>query len=79
LVLLKSCRRSANPGFLGLPWELMCDSSGPVALGRLAGVSRALPVADQVPIAAVGGKRLRVLVVISGLAGTKDAGYQMIA
>jgi hypothetical protein len=26
--------RSADPGLLGLPWELMRDGSGPVALGK---------------------------------------------
>jgi tetratricopeptide (TPR) repeat protein len=70
--------RSAEPGWLGLPWELMDDGAGPAAL-RLAGVSRALRVADQVPTAQVAGDRLRVLMVISRPAGTRDVGYQMIA
>ncbi len=70
--------RSAEPGLLGLPWELMRDPGGPVALG-LAGVSRALPVADLAATAAVPGGRLRVLMVISRPAGTGDIGYQMIA
>src|SRR5215469_5080497 len=38
--------RSADPGLLGLPWELMRDGAGPVALG-LGGISRSLPVADS--------------------------------
>src|SRR5215471_19978948 len=54
--------RSAEPGWLGLPWELMDDGAGPAALG-LAGVSRALRVAGQVPTAQVAGDRLRVLMV----------------
>jgi hypothetical protein len=36
--------RSAEPGPLGLPWELMRDGAGPVALGA-GGISRSLPVA----------------------------------
>jgi hypothetical protein len=62
--------RSAEPGWLGLPWELMDDGAGPAALG-LAGVSRALRVADQVPTAQVAGDRLRVLMVISRPAGNR--------
>jgi hypothetical protein len=37
--------RSAVPGLLGLPWELMRDGAGAVALGK-EGISRSLPVAD---------------------------------
>jgi tetratricopeptide (TPR) repeat protein len=70
--------RSASPGPLGLPWELMRDPAGPVAL-NLAGVSRALPVAALAQTAAVTGERLRVLMVISRPDGTGDIGYQMIA
>ena len=70
--------RSPEPGLLGLPWELMRGPDGPVAL-RLAGVSRALPVADLAATAAVAGGRLRVLMVISRPAGTEDVGYQMVA
>jgi hypothetical protein len=36
--------RSAEPGLLGLPWELMRDGAGSVALGA-GGISRSLPVA----------------------------------
>ena len=46
--------RSASPGLLGLPSELMRDPGGPVALG-LAGVIRALPVADLAGTAAIPG------------------------
>ena len=69
--------RSPEPGLLGLPWELMRGPDGPVAL-NLAGVSRALPVADLAGTAAVAGGRLRVLMVISRPAGTADVGYQMV-
>lgn len=37
--------RSADPGLLGLPWELMRDGTGPVAMGA-GGISRSLPVAN---------------------------------
>jgi hypothetical protein len=70
--------RSADPRLLGLPWELMRDQTGPVAL-NLAGVSRALPVSDLAQATAVPGGRLRVLMVISRPAGTGDIGYRMIA
>ena len=70
--------RSPDPGLLGLPWELMRDGAGPVAL-NLGGVSRALPVADLTHTAEVPGGRLRVLMVISRPEGTGDVGYQMIA
>jgi tetratricopeptide (TPR) repeat protein len=70
--------RSADPGLLGLPWELMRDGAGPVALGA-GGISRALPVADRAQTLEVPGGRLRVLMVISRPAGTKDVGYQMVA
>jgi tetratricopeptide (TPR) repeat protein len=70
--------RSASPELLGLPWELMRDPGGPVAVG-LAGVSRALPAADLVGTATIPGGRLRVLMVISRPAGTRDIGYRMIA
>ena len=70
--------RSAEPTWLGLPWELMRDGVGPTAL-RLAGVNRALPVADLPSTAAIPGGRLRVLMVISRPAGVGDVGYRMIA
>jgi hypothetical protein len=38
--------RSAEPGLLGLPWELMHDGTGPVALGA-GGISRSLPVTGR--------------------------------
>ena len=65
--------RSADPGLLGLPWELMRDGAGPVALGA-GGVSRSLPVAGGAGTLEVPGGRLRVLMVISRPAGTRDVG-----
>jgi tetratricopeptide (TPR) repeat protein len=70
--------RSAEPGLLGLPWELMRDGDEPVALGA-GGFSRSLPVADSAETLEVPGGRLRVLMVISRPAGTRDVGYQMVA
>ena len=70
--------RSAEPGLLGLPWELMRDGAGPVALGA-GGISRSLPVADGAGTLEVPGGKLRVLMVISRPAGTSDVGYQMVA
>jgi hypothetical protein len=65
--------RSADPGLLALSWELMRDSAGPVALGA-GGVSRSLPVADGTQTLEVPGGKLRVLMVISRPAGTRDVG-----
>ena len=70
--------RSPEPGLLGLPWELMRDGTGPVALGK-GGISRSLPVADRAGTLEVPGGRLRVLMVISRPSGTDDVGYQMVA
>jgi tetratricopeptide (TPR) repeat protein len=70
--------RSAEPAMLGLPWELMRDPAGPMALG-LAAVSRSLPVAELVRTTAVPAGHLRVLMVISRPAGTSDVRYQMVA
>ena len=70
--------RSADAGLLGLPWELMRDGAGPVALGA-GGVSRSLPVAGGAGTLEVPGGRLRVLMVISRPSGTEDVGYQMVA
>lgn len=70
--------RSADPGLLALPWELMRDGAGPVALGQ-GGISRSLPVADRAGTLEVPGGRLRVLMVISRPAGTADVEYQMVA
>ena len=70
--------RSADPSLLALPWELMRDGAGPVALGA-RGISRALPVADRAGTLEVPGGRLRVLMVISRPSGTRDVGYQMVA
>jgi len=70
--------RSAEPGLLALPWELMRDGAGPVALGA-GGISRSLPVADGAGTLQVPGGKLRVLMVICRPAGTDDVGYQMVA
>src|SRR5262249_31157971 len=70
--------RSDQPGLLSLPWELMRDGAGPVALGS-GGISRSLPTADRPGTLDVPGGTLRVLMVISRPAGTKDVGYQMVA
>jgi tetratricopeptide (TPR) repeat protein len=70
--------RSDAPGWLGLPWELMRDGAGPVALGA-GGISRSLPVADAAQALEVPGGRLRVLMVICRPAGTSDVEYQMVA
>jgi hypothetical protein len=67
--------RSAEPGLLGLPWELMQDGSGPVALGT-GGISRSIPVADGTGTLEVPGGQLRVLMVIARLGpGTAGFGY----
>jgi hypothetical protein len=70
--------RSADAGLLGLPWELMRDGSGPVALGS-GGMSRSLPVADATRTLEVPGGQLRVLMVISRPSGASDVGYRMVA
>jgi tetratricopeptide (TPR) repeat protein len=73
--------RSAVPGLLGLPWELMADPRRDTPLAMdVAGVSRALPAAPDAPeTVPVPGGRLRVLMVISRPSGTADVGYQMVA
>jgi WD40 repeat protein/tetratricopeptide (TPR) repeat protein len=72
--------RSAASAWLGLPWELMRDPahSRPLALDGI-GLTRSLPAAHLGDVFAVGGDRLRVLMVISRPRGTSDVGYQMIA
>ena len=70
--------RSDDPNLLGLPWELMRDGAGPVALGA-GGISRTLKVADAAGTLEVPGGKLRVLMVISRPAGAADVGYQMVA
>ncbi|MCW2890547.1 MAG: hypothetical protein JWO75_36 [Actinomycetia bacterium] len=70
--------RSAAPALLGLPWELMRDGKGPLAMGA-GGISRSLPVADGAGTLEVPGGKLRVLMVISRPAGASDVGYQMVA
>ena len=70
--------RSADPGLLALPWELMRDGASSVALAS-GGVSRSLPVAGGAGTLRVPGGKLRVLMVISRPSGTADVGYQMVA
>jgi hypothetical protein len=70
--------RSAEPSLLGLPWELMRDDAGPVALSA-GGLSRSLPLAESGGTLAVPGGNLRVLMVISRPGGTQDVEYQMVA
>ncbi len=72
--------RSAQPEWLGLPWELLADPAqpSPVALDAAA-VSRSLPGAQMGQAFSVGGEQLRVLMVISRPGGTGDVGYRMIA
>jgi tetratricopeptide (TPR) repeat protein len=70
--------QSDMPNLLGLPWELMRDSAGAVALGA-GGLSRSIPAAGRTGTLAVPGGRVRVLMVISRPAGTDDVGYRMVA
>jgi tetratricopeptide (TPR) repeat protein len=72
--------RSASPGWLGLPWELMADPGRPAAL-VLDGVSlsRSVPSAPIGTTFNVEGDRLRVLMVIARPRGAADVGYRMIA
>jgi tetratricopeptide (TPR) repeat protein len=72
--------RSSSPRWLGLPWELLFDPARarPVALDRIA-LSRSLPADALADVFAVGGERLRVLMVISRPRGVADVGYRMIA
>lgn len=72
--------RSAQPEWLGLPWELLADPTEPlpVALDALT-VSRSLPSGTMGQALAVAGERLRVLMVISRPAGQDDVGYRNVA
>ena len=70
--------RSAAPGLLGLPRELMRDGPDPVAMGA-GGISRSLPVSGGVGTLEVPGGKLRVLMVISRPAGVADVGCQIVA
>ena len=70
--------RSTDPALLGLPWELMRDGAGPVAMGT-GGISRSLLVSGSAGTLEVPGGKLRVLMVISRPAGAEDVGYQMVA
>ncbi|WP_335581497.1 CHAT domain-containing protein [Streptomyces sp. KLMMK] len=72
--------RSAVPAWLGLPWELLCDPRLPTPLVLDGvGLSRGLPAANLGNAFDVGGRRLRVLMVISRPDGARDVGYRMIA
>jgi tetratricopeptide (TPR) repeat protein len=72
--------RSATAEHLALPWELLSDPERPtpLALDGLR-IRRALPTGDLAGTFAVGGERLRVLMVISRPAGRRDVGYRMVA
>ena len=70
--------RSADSRLLGLPWELMWDGTGPVAL-QTGGISRSIPVPDHARTLQIPGGKLRVLMVISRPDGTRDVEYQMVA
>ena len=71
--------RSPSPAVLGLPWELMRDPARPSAIALdLVGVSRSLPAPVLDESFAVDGDVLRVLMVISRPAGTRDVGYRMV-
>lgn len=72
--------RSAAAGWLGLPWELLCDPDrpGPLTLDGVR-LSRSLPSAQLGAPFGVRGDRLRVLIVISRPHGRHDVGFQMVA
>jgi tetratricopeptide (TPR) repeat protein len=72
--------RSPSAAVLGLPWELMRDPARASAVALdLVGVSRSLRAAALGESFAVEGDVLRVLMVISRPAGTRDVGYRMVA
>lgn len=72
--------RSSVPAVLGLPWELLRDPRRitPLVLDGVA-LNRSLPAEGTARAFAVGGQRLRVLMVISRPAGRADVSYRMIA
>jgi hypothetical protein len=71
--------RSASPGFLGLPWELLHDPErkSPLAFDFEAfdRTLKAAGAAAEPPP----GTELRVLMVIARPDGPRDVGYQMVA
>jgi tetratricopeptide (TPR) repeat protein len=71
--------RSSSPVLLALPWELMRDPSLATPLALDLEISRSLPGEQHAEPMLVDGSRLRVLMVISRPAGTRDVEYQMIA
>ncbi|HEX4701203.1 MAG TPA: CHAT domain-containing protein, partial [Pseudonocardiaceae bacterium] len=72
--------RSAAARWLELPWELLHDPSrdAPIALDGVS-LGRTLPSAHLAEVFPVGGRKLRVLMVICRPHGDNDVGYQMIA
>jgi tetratricopeptide (TPR) repeat protein/tRNA A37 threonylcarbamoyladenosine biosynthesis protein TsaE len=74
--------QSSEPGWLGLPWELMRQPGDPepLVLGGVA-VSRALPATriGESFQPDVKDRSLRVLMVISRPEGEADVGFQMVA
>ncbi|HEX4805042.1 MAG TPA: CHAT domain-containing protein, partial [Conexibacter sp.] len=72
--------RSDAPALLALPWELLRDPARPTPLALdQVGVTRSLPADGLATPFAVGGERLRVLMVISRPEGARDVGFRMIA
>lgn len=72
--------RSADPRWLGLPWELLRDPRHPTPLAlELDAVGRMLPAGALPDSVGVTGEALRVLMVIARPAGLDDVGYGMIA
>jgi hypothetical protein len=73
--------RSDDPGFLGLPWELMADPDPgrpePLAF-RLAGINRTIGGAQRA-IEVPSGETLRVLMLIARPYGEQDAVYRAVA
>ena len=72
---------SSDPGFLGLPWELMADPDPgrpePLAF-RLAGINRTIGSAQKA-IDVPSGETLRVLMLIARPYGERDAAYRAVA
>ena len=71
--------RSKDPGFLGLPWELLQDPERPAPMAlELAAIDRTVQAAGAAA-SVPPGPELRVLMVIARPSGERDVGYQMIA
>ncbi|MHC4717074.1 MAG: CHAT domain-containing protein [Planctomycetota bacterium] len=70
---------SDSPGFLALPWELLCDpADGRHLAVEGTGINRTISATTQESTAA-DSKTLRVLMVIARPERTADVDYQMIA